>query len=70
MKTSHGTIQGYNGQALVDKKHQVIIRAQAFGNAHDHRHLAPMMDGAKNNLKNIGESMVHNIEKIMNYTTV
>ena len=47
MKTSHGTIQGYNGQALVDKKHQVIVHAQAFGNAHDHKHLAPMIDAAR-----------------------
>ena len=31
MKTSHGTIQGYNGQALVDGKHQVVIHAEAFG---------------------------------------
>jgi transposase len=56
MKTSHGTIQGYNGQALVDKKHQVIVHGQAFGNAHDHQHLAPMIDGAKDNLKKIGKS--------------
>jgi transposase len=56
MKTSHGTIQGYNGQALVDKKHQVIVHAQAFGNAHDHQHLAPMVDGAKGNLKKIGKA--------------
>jgi hypothetical protein len=32
MMTSHGTIQGYNAQALVDKEHQVIIHAEAFGN--------------------------------------
>jgi transposase len=31
MTTSKGTIQGYNGVAAVDKKHQVIIDAQAFG---------------------------------------
>jgi transposase len=31
MMTSHGTIQGYNGQALVDKEHQVILHAEAFG---------------------------------------
>ena len=31
MTTSKGTIQGYNGIASVDKKHQVIIDAQAFG---------------------------------------
>jgi hypothetical protein len=34
MKTSKGTIQGYNGVAAVDKKHQIIIEAQAFGEGH------------------------------------
>ncbi len=36
MLTSHGTIQGYNSQALVDDKNQVIIHAEAFGNGQDH----------------------------------
>ena len=31
MTTSHGTLQGYNGQALVDAKHQVIVEGEAFG---------------------------------------
>jgi transposase len=31
MTTSKGTIQGYNGVATVDKKHQIIVDAQAFG---------------------------------------
>jgi transposase len=56
MMTSHGTIQGYNGQALVDKKHQVIMHAEAFGSGQDNQHLAPMVDGAKGNLKKIGQS--------------
>ncbi len=56
MHTSHGTIQGYNGQALVDKKHQVICHAEAFGNGQDHGHLEPMLDGAKKNLQAIGHS--------------
>jgi len=56
MQTSHGTIQGYNGQALVDKKHQVIMHAEAFGCGQDHAHLEPMLDGAKKNLQAIGHS--------------
>ena len=51
MLTSHGTIQGYNAQALVDKEHQVIIHAEAFGNGQDNQHLAPMVDGARTILK-------------------
>lgn len=31
MQTSKGTIQGYNGIAAVDKKHQIIIDAQVYG---------------------------------------
>jgi len=35
MKTSPGVIQGCNGQALVDPKHQIIVHAGAFGNGQD-----------------------------------
>ncbi len=31
MKSSHGVIQGYDGVAAVDQKHQVIVHAEAFG---------------------------------------
>ncbi len=54
MMTSHGIIQGYNGQALVDSKHQVIVHAEAFGEGQDHYHIAPMMEGAKGNMKALG----------------
>jgi len=56
MMTSHGTIQGYNGQALVDGKQQVIIHGEAFGKGQDRRHLGPMIDGAKENMESIGHS--------------
>ncbi len=55
MPTSHGVIQGYNAQALVDDKHQVIVHAETFGNQ-DHDNLAPMLKGAKKNLQGIGKS--------------
>lgn len=55
MMTSHGTIQGYNAQALVDSKHQIIIHAEAMGNCQDSENLPPMIDGAKKNLKAIGK---------------
>jgi len=29
--SSHGVIQGYNGIATVDAKHQIVVDAQAFG---------------------------------------
>jgi transposase len=54
MMTSHGTIQGYNGQALVDSKKQVIVCGEAFGDSQDHYHVPPMIDGAKENMQRIG----------------
>lgn len=53
-QTAHGVIQGYNGQALVDAKHHVIVQAEAFGNGQDYGHVAPMLEGAKANLQAIG----------------
>jgi transposase len=54
MPSSHGVIQGYNAQALVDSKHQVILAAEAFS-SQDHENLAPMLEGAKKNLCDIGK---------------
>jgi len=54
MKTSHGVIQGYNGVAVVDEKHQVIVHAEAFGAAQEHDLLGPMIEGTKENFKEIG----------------
>jgi len=51
---SHGTVQGYNGQALVDDKNQVIVHAEVFGDGQDHHHVPPMIDGAKENMKALG----------------
>lgn len=52
--TSKGTIQGYNGVAAVDKKHQVIIEAQAYGDVQEHHTLAPMLDGVRGYYKRTG----------------
>jgi transposase len=54
MTTSHGVLQGYNAQALVDSKHQVLLAAEAFA-SQDHENLKPMLDGAKKNLVTIGK---------------
>jgi transposase len=54
MPTSHGVIQGYNAQALVDSKHQVIMAAEAFS-SQDHENLAPMLAGAKKNMCALGK---------------
>jgi hypothetical protein len=56
MTTSKGTIQGYNGVATVDKKHQVIIDAQAFGVGQEHHTLKPVLDRVKSKYKRLGIS--------------
>ncbi len=54
MMTSHGAIQGYNSQALIDAKHQVIVHGEAFGDGQDHGHVPPMLTGALENLRSLG----------------
>ncbi len=56
MHTSHGTVQGYNAQAIVDSKHQVIVHGEAIGKGLDNANVAPAVDGAKKNLESIGKS--------------
>ena len=54
MPSSHGVVQGYNAQALVDSKHQVILAAESFA-SQDHENLEPMLKDAKKNLAAIGK---------------
>ena len=51
MKTSRGVIQGYNGVAVVDDKHQVIVHAEAFGASQEHDLLEPMVRGNPGKLR-------------------
>jgi transposase len=54
MKTSHGVIQGYDGVAVIDGKHQVVVHAEAFGAAQEHDLLLPMIEGTRENFEVIG----------------
>jgi hypothetical protein len=54
MFTAHGVLQGYNSQALVDAKHQVILHAEAFGNGQDYGHVPPMLESAKAHVQAMG----------------
>ncbi len=47
MKTSKGTIQGYNGVTSADKKNQIIIDAQAFGQGPEQSTLQPVLETIK-----------------------
>ncbi len=49
MKTSNGIIQGYNGVAMVDGKHQIVVGAEAFGEATEYNLLAPMVELTREN---------------------
>lgn len=44
MSTNHGVIQGYNGIAVVDAKHQIVVSAQAHGEGQEAHLLAPMIE--------------------------
>jgi hypothetical protein len=54
IKTSHGVIQGYDGVAVIDGKHQVVVHAEAFGAAQEHELLIPMIEGVRKNFEAIG----------------
>jgi transposase len=56
MTTSNGTIQGYNGVAAVDKKHQIIVDAQAFGEGQEHHTLQPILISTKDRFARLGIS--------------
>jgi hypothetical protein len=43
MTTSKGTIQGFNGVATVDKKHQIIVDAQTFEEGQEQHTLVPVL---------------------------
>ncbi len=54
MPCSHGVVQGYNGIAVVDDKHQVIVHGEAFGEGQEKRLLRPMLEGTRENFTAIG----------------
>lgn len=56
MTTSKGTIQGYNGIASVDKKHQVIIDASTFGAGQENHTLIPILERIQKRYKKLGLS--------------
>lgn len=61
MTTSKGTIQGYTGVAAVDKKHQIIVDAQAFGEGQEHHVLKPVLTAIQTRYQRLGirEDLYH-----------
>ena len=54
MATSHGVQQGYNANAMVDEKNQIITSAQVFGSGTDTKSMAPMLEETRTNLEAVG----------------
>ncbi len=54
MTTSHGVIQGYNAQALVDGKEQIIVHGRPSGVGQDHAQIGPVLAGASEVLELAG----------------
>jgi len=56
MPSSHGVIQGYNGIAAADEKHQVVVHAEAIGSGSEHETLSGMIDGIEEKLNGSDKS--------------
>ncbi|AXT32819.1 transposase [Pseudoalteromonas tunicata] len=53
MTTSKGTIQGYNGIAINDDKHQIILQAQTCGSVGEQQTLQPAVEQLKQQLNKL-----------------
>ena len=54
MKTSHGWIQGYNAQVLVEEASGVIVAQEVTAHSADSRRLRPMLERLEENLARVG----------------
>ena len=61
MTTSKGTIQGYTAVAAVDKQHQIIVDAQAFGEGQEHHTLQPVLERLKGRMKKLKHDLKHTV---------
>jgi transposase len=54
MSTTHGVIQGYNGVAVVDGGHQIVVHAEALGEGQENHLLEPMVKATRESFEAIG----------------
>lgn len=54
MTTSKGTIQGYNGIAISDDKHQIILQANTYGSVGEQQTLKPAVEQLNKQLTELG----------------
>ena len=64
MKTSKGVIQGYDGVACVDAKHQVIVHGEAYGEAQEHDLLQPMIKQTQAHFQALGHKDILKTTKL------
>ncbi len=64
MKTGKGVIQGYNGVACADGKHQVIVHGEAFGQGQEQDLLVPMIDRTNENFEEMGRKDIFRTTKL------
>jgi transposase len=64
MFSTHGVVQGYNGVAAVDAKHQVIVGAEAFGSANEAEILTPMAEQVRATFRALGEEDIYRKAKV------
>lgn len=64
MKTSHGVLQGYDGVAAVDDQHQVVVHAEAFGEAQEHDLFQPMLQATEEHFAALGDEEIYRKAKV------
>jgi hypothetical protein len=51
MHSPHGVIQGHNGIVVADKKYQIVLHADVFGNVHEGQFLPELLNQTRENIK-------------------
>ena len=64
MMSSHGVVQGYNGIAGVDAKHQIIVKAGVYDGGSEQETLTPMVEGIEETFKAMGEEDIYRKAKV------
>jgi transposase len=54
MTTSHGVLQGFNGLAVADDRHQIVVHAEARGSGQEAHLLTPIIEAVRENFEAIG----------------